>query len=322
MHPARPYPDAVSDAVFLVPPLLLVVVLAVSAVAKVRTPRDTVSVFKQLKLPAFLLRLRAPRLLPYAELVLAAALLLAPGRWYAVPATAALLLFALYAVVILRALRLPYPVTCGCFGRLGLGEVTSRTLFRNVVLLLLALITWVDALRGNAVSDRLGRHGGALWALGGLAAVALVLLVARLVVRRLGQRPGRDSYVPVPIPDGVLHDATGPVPLWELSDRAARLLVFCDPDRDVEVVARSAAWATALAPVLVHLVTDGPDLPAESLGDPDGVLRSRLGVSSPGAVLLGTNRMLAGGPVAGLAGIEQLVTEAAEELQQAGIGHA
>ena len=83
-------------------------------------------------------RLRVPRLLPYGELVLAAFLLLSPGGWYVVATTATLLLFAAYFLVILRAVRLPYPVSCSCFGRLGLGEVTGWTLARNGVLLALA----------------------------------------------------------------------------------------------------------------------------------------------------------------------------------------
>jgi len=54
------------------------------------------------------------------------------------------------------------------------------------------------------------------------------------------------------------------------------------------------------------------------LVDPDGVYRRRLGAVSPGAVVLGTDRMLAGGPVAGAAEIERLVDDVAAELGVAG----
>jgi hypothetical protein len=92
--------SAVPSAPFVVPPLLLVAVLAVSAVAKLRDPRDTRSVFDQLRIPRFLTRLRAPLLLPYGELVVAAGLMVLPGGWYVVAATLALLLFTGYVVVV------------------------------------------------------------------------------------------------------------------------------------------------------------------------------------------------------------------------------
>ncbi|MGA8248550.1 MAG: MauE/DoxX family redox-associated membrane protein, partial [Nocardioides sp.] len=155
------------SAPYVVPPLLLIATLAVSAVAKLRDPRDTASVFLQLRLPRVLLRLRAPRLLPYGELALAAFLLLAPDRWYVVATTATLLLFLVYLLVILRALRLPYPVSCSCFGRLGLGEVTRWTLARNALLLALALVTWADSWRGDGVAQRLGDVGTWAWSLSG-----------------------------------------------------------------------------------------------------------------------------------------------------------
>ncbi|MDX6359898.1 MAG: hypothetical protein QOH37_2952, partial [Nocardioidaceae bacterium] len=66
------------SAPFVVPPLLLIVILLVSAVAKLRDPGDTASVFVMLDLPKVLLRLKAPRLLPYGELVAVALLLLLP----------------------------------------------------------------------------------------------------------------------------------------------------------------------------------------------------------------------------------------------------
>jgi hypothetical protein len=88
----------VPSAPLVVPPLLLIVILLVSAVAKLRDPGDTGAVFVMLELPKVLLRLKAHRLLPYGELVAAAALLLLPGGWYVVAATLVLLLFLAYLV--------------------------------------------------------------------------------------------------------------------------------------------------------------------------------------------------------------------------------
>jgi hypothetical protein len=320
----------VPSALYVVPPLLLIAVLVVSAVAKLLDPRDTSSVFRQLGLPHLLLRLRAPRLLPYGELGLAALLALAPGRWYVVAASATLLLFALYLGVIMRALRLPYPVTCPCFGRLGLGEVTRRTLARNGVLVVLALVTWGDSWRGHGVWQRLGDLDGWAWWLA--LPLATVVPVVVLVALRSGLRrpPSEETdtdplaYRPVPTPNAVLHGPTGAIPVWRLSDSAARLLVFCEPGRDDDVIEQSRSWATRLAPVRVHVVDETGrtgDREGEGgstdavLHDPGGVLRRALGVASPGAVLLGTDRMLAGGPADGVEEMSRLVDAVAEELE-------
>jgi hypothetical protein len=319
----------VPSALYVVPPLLLIAVLVVSAVAKLLDPRDTSSVFRQLGLPPLLVRLRAPRLLPYAELGLAALLALAPGRWYVVAASATLLLFALYLGVIMRALRLPYPVTCPCFGRLGLGEVTRRTLARNAVLVALALVTWGDSWRGHGVWQRLGDLDGWAWWLA-LPLAAVLPVVALVVVRSRRRRPPSEeaetdplAYRPMPTPNAVLHGPTGAIPVWRLSDSAARLLVFCEPGRDDDVIERSRVWATRLAPVRVHVVDEtgragdreGEDGSTDAvLHDPGGVLRRALGVGSPGAVLLGTDRMLAGGPADGVEEMSRLVDAVAEEL--------
>ena len=309
------------SAPFDIPPLLPIATLVVSAAAKIRDPHDTSSVFVQLRLPRLLLRLRVPRLLPYGELVLAGFLLVAPGGWYVVATTATLLLFLAYFLVILRALRLPYPVSCSCFGRLGLGEVTRWTLARNGVLLALALVTWVDSWvdprHGEGVAHRVAELGGRAW---GLAALVVAALAVAFLVRLSGRgRPPTedpDAYRPVAAPHGVLHGPDGPVPVRDLTDVAARLLVFCDPERDADLVERASAWAVLLAPVRVHVVTEQPPNTRTDLvlGDPRGAFRSRLGAGSPGAVLLGTDRMLAGGPAAGPEEIADLVEAVAAEL--------
>jgi hypothetical protein len=310
----------VPSAPFVVPPLLLIMTLVVSAVAKIRDPRDTSSVFLQLGLPRVLLRLRVPRLLPYGELVLAGFLLLASGAWYVVATTMTLLLFVAYFLVILRAVRLPYPVRCSCFGRLGLGEVTGWTLARNAVLLALALVTWVDSWRGDGVAQRLGDLGGWAWALAGVAlAAAAPAFVARARTRTTPPDADGDAYQPAPAPHGMLHGPDGPVPVRDLTDVAARFLVFGDPERDPGLTERASAWAARLAPVRVHVVTEDGSTTAGAEGDlvlldPAGVFRDRLHAASPGAVLLGTDRMLAGGPVAGEDEIEGLAEAIAAEL--------
>jgi hypothetical protein len=332
---ARTYPVPVPSAPFLVPPLLLIAILAVSAVAKLRDPADTASVFAKLDLPNVLFTLKAPRLLPYAELVVAALLVLLPGHWYVLATSLTLLTFTCYLAVVVRALNFPYPVRCGCFGRLGLGWITRQTAVRNAVLVALALVAWLDSWRGDGVIERVQDLDTEGW--WWLAMVAVGVVTAGFVVResklplpRLHQEAHDDgSYIAVPIPYAVLDGPHGPSSVWQLSDAAARLLVFWDPGRDTaRVIAdRLPVWQAQLGPVRVHLVSHSewadardvwPDLADVLLGDPDDQTRVGLGVfARPGAVLLGTDRLLAGGPAEDLDDIEELVVAAAEELQAA-----
>ncbi|WP_151083332.1 MauE/DoxX family redox-associated membrane protein [Nocardioides cynanchi] len=322
------------SAPLVVPPLLLIVILVVSAVAKLRDPGDTGAVFVMLELPRVLLRLKAHRLLPYGELVAAGLLLLLPGTWYLAAATLVLLLFLAYLVVVARALTFPYPLICGCFGELGLGWITRRTLVRNSLLVGIALVTWVDALQHHGPDDgllrRLEHLGQGWWWLGG---VALAVLTTGMVLLE-GDPPAAlptddDEYVPVPVPYGVVDGPDGPGALWGLTATAARLLVFYNPgdEHADDLIARVPSWQEQLGPVVVHLVgatqwsvlsRHRPDLGPLLLGDPDGETRRRLGVTElPGAVLLGTDRYLAGGPVSGLEDIDDLVAAAAEQIQAA-----
>lgn len=319
----------------MVPPLLLSLVLVVSAVAKIRTPHDTGSVFKQLDLPDVLIRLRAYYLLPYGELVLAAALLFAPGTWYLVAATLTLLLFAAYLVVIARALRFPYAVRCGCFGRLGLGEVTHRTLVRNLVLLAIALVTWLDAWRREGVAQRLSdTPDGWWWAAGVLLAVGTTFLVVwdsqpSTYQPTAGLVPQMDEngYVTMPTPYLVLDGPDGLVTATELSDTAARMLVFVEPTDPAaaDLLSRIDDWAARLAPVQLHLVADYewqdlarryPDQAHRYLGDAAAAVRGRFGVTERGAVLLGTDRFLAGGPARDDEEIIELMEAAIEQLDE------
>jgi hypothetical protein len=322
----------VPSAPFVVPPLLLAVILCISAVAKIRDPGDTASVFVKLELPRFLLRLRAPALLPYGELALAALLLFLPDRWYVVAATLTLLLFTAYLIVVARALRFPYPILCGCFGDLGLGWITRQTVVRNSMLLTVALVTWADAWRGDGVLQRLRELGDGWWWLG---SVAVAIVTTTLVVRE-GKPPLypstpllSDEYDARPIPYAVLDGPDGPRSVWQLSDAAARLLVFhgrSEAEAD-EVLARVAVWQEQLAPVQVHLVGHAewaelsghhPEVADRLLGDPDDQTRLRLSVFEvPGAVILGADRYLAGGPVVGLQEIEDMVEAAAEQIHAA-----
>ena len=168
-----------------------------------------------------------------------------------------------------------------------------------------------------------------------LAAV-LVAVVTTFFVVREGEPPvfvppdvDDEDYLARPIPFSVLDGPEGPLSVWALCESAARLLVFSHPDEeaDAALVDRLPAWQALLGPGARAPRAPGgvavrrgpwPELSDDVLGDPDGETQARLGVPVPGAVLLGTDRHLAGGPVGGLDEIEELVEAAAEQVRERG----
>ena len=167
------------DAPFTVPTVLLALVLLLSGAAKLRDLQTAEDAFVSLRLLRWLMRLKAPQILPFGELALAVALLVCSGWLAVVVSVCALALFAAYLVIIVRALTFNEPVTCSCFGKLGLGAVDRFTAVRNVILVALAALGVVDALRGRSVISRLADFSGAEWMwMGGVfAAIALTWLI-------------------------------------------------------------------------------------------------------------------------------------------------
>jgi hypothetical protein len=108
------------------------------------------------------------------------------------------------------------------------------------------------------------------------------------------------------------------------------MLVFLEPTDPAadQLLTRLDRWAERLAPVRVHLVADeewqvladrDPARARRYLGDPGGSVRGRFGIEDRGAVLLGTDRFLAGGPAEGDEEIEELVEATIEQLHAAGL---
>ena len=95
--------------------LTLVTVLVVSGAAKLRDRRATRDAFDALRVPGFVPADGAATALPWAELLLAALVLLAPAGWLVPVAGALLALMLAYTWIIARALGFEEPVTCSCF---------------------------------------------------------------------------------------------------------------------------------------------------------------------------------------------------------------
>ncbi len=303
---------AVGSAPFVVPTLLLAAVLLVSALAKLGDTDATADAIVSLRLPRALVTMRVPRILPWLELLLAAGLLLGPRPGYAAAAAAALALVAAYLVVLARALTFAEPVSCACFGRLTLGEITRLTVVRNAVLVLLAAAALVDALRHGSVLARLGDLDGTGGTWVGMAALSASVTALVLHAGRAEPRGGASSLAPAmtrpaPIVGTVVTRAGERVTLGGLAESAPRLLVFLSLTCGscLRVLDRLPGFVADTPWIATHAVL-ASDAAArqvpetlEPLVDPHGALRAALGVRSPCAVLLDGDARPADGPAVG-----------------------
>lgn len=325
-------------------PLTLAAVLVLSGLAKRPDPAATHSMMTLLRLPRALANATVARLVPWAELGVAA-LLLTPWRWtYALGAAAALALFLTFWVIVARAMTFDPRPSCGCFGRVGDHRVSARTVTRNSVLVALALVSGWIALRGRSGTGLLADFGRGdwLWLLLAitLAAVTWFVLGAPGAARpthrpAAGQSGVADDaataeldYVRRPFPAGVLvgpdHATTT---LHALAREQAQLLVLanCWCGSTFAALDRLPAWREQLPQLGVQLVhTQAPFTEPRLAGerglwwDPGSQLYSALGAgASPAAVLLGADGLLAGGPVSGVEEIDAFVDDIAAELEQA-----
>jgi len=307
----------VTTAPLLVPALVLAAVLTVSGLAKAADPDGTADAITALRLPPALLALRVPRLLPWAEVALAAVLLLAPGPGYAAAAALTLALMVVYVVVVGRALRFPDPVSCACFGRLGTGTVSRVALARNLVLTGLAALALGDALTHRAVLPRLRDLGGDGWLwLSMVAAGALVTGLIAAPGAATPAPPSDEDYLRAPIPHATLVTLDGtPVTLRELARTRARLLVLVTLSCGscLRVIDRLPGFAARTPELGTHVVIgtaeEAAQLPPglDPLLDPGAGLRELFEVRTPAAVLLGADGRLAGGPVVGFDAVTELM---------------
>ena len=96
-------------------PVTLVVVLVVSALAKLRAKASTASAVRLLRVPGFLKPEWVAAALPPGEIVLGLAMLSPWLPLARLAALAALVLFVAYWVVIARAMTFDPRPSCGCF---------------------------------------------------------------------------------------------------------------------------------------------------------------------------------------------------------------
>lgn len=314
--------------------VLVSFVLALSGAAKLIDRRGTANALTSLRILGAGAHGAIAWALPVVELLVALGLWL---PWSAAALSAAILsviAFAVFTVVIARALRFDDPVTCACFGTVGSLSVSRRTVVRNLVLLatagIAAFATGSGVLPGAALVTDPTRV---------TATSATVLLTG--TVTWLVLAPGRSGradddaeaveadYVASPIPFGQVQGRDGAlVTLRELPAAQAVLLVFlspgCGPCR--RVLEALQEHRTPVSPaVRIDIVASGrADWTADAGGavweDPERNAARLFGISGrPAAVLLGADGTVAGGPVTGEDEVTALIDEMAGQLREAGL---
>lgn len=125
--------------------VVLSIVLLSAALPKLRNRADTAQQFQQLGLPAV-----AARLVPIAEIGVAAVLLILPG-WGSV---FAFFLFAAFTSILVTIVRSGSGQSCSCFGQVNKGPVTKFDLARNAILLALSILgSTIDRLTAPTLLD-------------------------------------------------------------------------------------------------------------------------------------------------------------------------
>ena len=317
---------------------ILVVTLTASGIAKAKDPSSTVEGILNLGLDSVAPLKLTPAVLPWAELVLAAGLLFAPGPLFPVFAIASCALMVFYLVVIARALATGRTEGCNCFGKKSAAPVSRYTLIRNIALTIAGILTVVASFVGGkaVVYELVGLNGsGWLWAVGA-ALIALTLWAIQRGESLAEPAPDipevvlpsaadeSEDYVRVPIPYASIYTTDGRVTtLRDMSRVQARVLFFASPTCGscTPILKTIPRWQKLLPQLGLHPVFSSEekirqahkleklDEGVEALVDPKHAAMHNFGRGTPMAVILGSDGMLAGGPVAGTSDVKQLMDD-------------
>ena len=317
---------------------ILVVTLTASGIAKAKDPSSTVEGILNLGLDSVAPLKLTPAVLPWAELVLAAGLLFAPGPLFPVFAIASCALMMFYLVVIARALATGRTEGCNCFGKKSAAPVSRYTLIRNIALTVAGILTVVASFVGGkaVVYELVGLNGsGWLWAVGAVL-IALTLWAIQRGESLAEPAPDipevvlpsaadeSEDYVRVPIPYASIYTTDGRVTtLRDMSRVQARVLFFASPTCGscTPILKTIPRWQKLLPQLGLHPVFSSEekirqahkleklDEGVEALVDPKHAAMHNFGRGTPMAVILGSDGMLAGGPVAGTSDVKQLMDD-------------
>lgn len=335
-------------------PITLVLVLVISAFAKLNAPASTASSVRLLRLPEVLDPTWVSKALPPGEIVLALAMLSPWLPLARLAALAALLLFLAYLVIIARAMTFDPRPSCGCFGQIGDQRVTAKTVVRNTLLVAGAIVfvwmTWSQSATVWSIFADASNREMTVLASAAYLALMLWFIIAppnygtpwwrrekKPATQATTPAPGtvepvepdEEEYVRLPIPDAILLDRDrNPQTLLQLVAQGPALLVFitCGCASTRTSWERLPVWAERLPQVRVIGVETYQlgDLGIPGVAERlyyDPASRAYQALKMPGtssAVLLGADGLLAGGPVLGNDEIEAFVEEIAEALAGAG----
>lgn len=324
------------DALSIALPLVLAAVLIASAVAKLRTPDDLAG-WADLGVPRSLRRPWLVRFHPWGEGALGVALAVL-GSWLGVlAALVAVALMAAYTVLVARVVARSTDASCSCFGTRR--RVSGVTVARNVWLTALAVgsaaVVWGTPFLGGALAAGVSKSG---W----LVALAVGAVTTAFILwpdPRDG-RPGQAADTGVPVVSTADEDLdyirtrTPAVPvtladgttstLRELTQSRPMLLLAVSSTCGAceAVMERRATYRRLMPEVDVRLLLTEPttsrwteqDQP-QSLHDREGYVAESLGYrSTPSAVLLGADGLLAGGPVTGDRAVDRFFDDIYESL--------
>ena len=324
------------NAVYVAAPLLIGLVLVTSAVGKLRAPERARAAFSALGLPRVLDRPWSARAHPWAEIALALMIMVVPGPVGVIAAGAAVALMLVYVALVVRALRSPVDVDCACFGALGGDRITRATVWRNVWLTAVgAAALWASLGLRSPVSRLAGLSAADWWWLVAAGATGLTVALVLWPGQGQGSEAGqevpegdieladyvrtRTPAVPITLADGSTTD------LRRLSAQRAQLLLYVSEGCSgcQNVIAAAPQWRVQLPQLEVRLLVavrhDISSLTATvepmSLHDPQRMVWESFGLwGTPSALLLGTDGLLAGGPVMGADAVFDFVTEIRHEL--------
>lgn len=327
----------------LVARLLLALVFVISAVSKLRDGAAWRTAVQDFGVPAPVVRPVAA-VLPYLELA-CAVLLVCADPAATVGAVAALVLLTAFTLAIVANLLLGRRPDCHCFGAVGDGGISWRTVARNAALLVLAALSLThtgsiasvpSALRGYRAGQV---AAGALFAL--LAAAVLVLALAlRTLMGRYGAvllrlealEIATGTAPPRPAPAFALPDLDGQVvSLQDALDEGRPVLVaFLSPTCTLcsDLVPLLAAWQQEPGhPVTVVALSTGTaeanrdklaGAPLQVLLQEEDELTQAYGVQgTPAAFLLGVDGLIAAPPAHGLDAVVALHDAALRTLGDA-----
>lgn len=319
---------------FLILAVAAAATLAISGIGQVRSP-TTQHELEDLRVPSWLRWPALVRAHPWVELLLAIGLLATSGWPLSVLAAANLLLMVGYTVLVARAVRAGDSTSCNCFGDIFDTKLTGRSVVRNVVLCVVAAAVLAGAVYGQSVIGLLIADPGVALPL--LAAALLVLLTWATVTSPATTEPAfepdetaMEDYQRLQIPLAWIRETSGPRhTLRELAAQRARLLIFLSPGCDAcaSIAEELPAWIEDFPMLAVHPVffvgpqmalETHPELAPYALFEEEIEVSRVLGVASyPAAVILGTDGLLAGGPVVGPKAIRAIVDELREQFAPA-----